>query len=263
MEYRVLGPVDVLADGAPRPLGGPKQRVVVAVLASAAGQPVSVDVLLQAIYGEDAAPGRGTLHTYVSNLRQVLGDVIGRHGDTYHLRCDGATIDSVAFEDAYRAAVALDDAVAVAAQLGAALAIWRGHPYADVEAHGVLDAEIARLDELRLNALEARVQADLDVGRHRELIAELDALTVEHPWRENFRAQHVLALYRSGRQAEALRSLARTRATLAEGLGIDPSTELQELERRILDQDRSLMVRNPPKTSSGSAAPRDASRPTR
>ena len=123
-----------------------------------------------------------------------------------------------------------------------ALAMWRGHPYADVEAHGFLDGEVTRLTELRLAALEARIDADMRAGRHREVIAELDALTVEHPFREHLRALHMVALYRSGRQAEALRAFRRTREALVEGLGIDPSPELQELERRILVQDRDLLV---------------------
>ena len=120
--------------------------------------------------------------------------------------------------------------------------MWRGHPYADIEAHGCLDGEITRLTELRLAALENRIDADLRAGRHGEVIAELDALTVEHPFRENLRALHMLALYRSGRQGEALRAFGHTRAVLAEGLGIDPSPELKDLQRRILDQDRSLLA---------------------
>jgi DNA-binding SARP family transcriptional activator/WD40 repeat protein len=243
MDCRVLGPLEVLVDGRSLPLGGPKQRVVVGVLLAAAGRPVSVDVLLEAIYGEDAAPGgRRTLQTYVSNLRQVLGDVIGRQGDAYLLRCGGSEIDSVEFEECYRAASAMTDADGAASMLRAALVMWRGHPYADVEAHGVLDGEITRLGEVRLAALEARIEADLSAGRHREVIAELEALTVEHPWRESLRAMHMLALYRSGRQTEALRAFGRTRVVLAEGLGIDPSPELQDLERRILVQDRSLLI---------------------
>ena len=120
--------------------------------------------------------------------------------------------------------------------------MWRGHPYADIEAHGFLDGEITRLTELRLAALENRIDADLRAGRHREVIAELDALTVEHPFRENLRALHMLALYRSGRQGEALRAFGHTRAVLVEGLGIDPSPELKDLQRRILDQDRTLLA---------------------
>ena len=140
----------------------------------------------------------------------------------------------------------MTDADGAASMLRAALAMWRGHPYADVEAHGVLDGESTRLSEVRLAALEARIEADLDAGRHREVIAELEALTVEHPWRENLRAMHMLALYRSGRQTEALRAFGRTRVALAEGLGIDPSPELKDLEHRILVQDRSLLVSTGP-----------------
>jgi DNA-binding SARP family transcriptional activator len=189
VEYRVLGPIEVRAAGVLVPLGGPKQRVVIAVLIAAAGRPVSVDSLLQATYGEDAAPtSRATLQTYVYNLRQVLGDVIARRGDSYLLDGSDSTIDAAAFEDAYRAVLPGADAEDASVRLREALALWRGHPYADIEAHGVLDGEITRLAELRLAALEARVEADLQAGRHREVIAELDALTVEHPFRENLRA---------------------------------------------------------------------------
>ena len=132
--------------------------------------------------------------------------------------------------------------------------MWRGHPYADIEAHGHLDGEITRLTEMRLAALEARIDADMRAGRHREVVAELDALTVEHPYRENLRALHMLALYRSGRQAEALRAYGRTRELLVEGLGIDPSPELKDLERRILAQDRDLLVsRRPDRAAPGGA----------
>ena len=247
MDYRVLGPMEVRVDGVALPLGGPKQRVVVAILVAAAGRPVPVDVLLEAIYGEDvAAGGRRTLQTYVSNLRQVLGDVIARQGDAYALTCTDSSIDSVTFEASYREATAMADPDGAATMLRGALAMWRGHPYADVEAHGALDAECTRLGEVRLAALEARVEADLNAGRHREVVAELEALTVEHPWRESLRAMHMVALYRSGRQTEALRAYGRTRVALAEGLGIDPSPELRDLEQRILEQDRSLLISTGP-----------------
>jgi DNA-binding SARP family transcriptional activator/serine/threonine protein kinase len=243
VDYRVLGPVEVVIDGESRPIGGAKQRTVLAMLVAAAGRPVGVDQLLQAVYGEDAASTyRATLHTYISNLRRIAGDVIVRRGDSYVLEMAGAAVDAVAFEDAYRAAVGAGSADLVATQLRAALAMWRGHPYVDVEAHGLLDAEMNRLVELRLAALEARIDADLRAGRHREVVAELDALTVEHPFREELRAMHMLALYRSGRQGDALRAYGRTRDVLVEGLGIDPSPALQELERRILAQDRSLSI---------------------
>ncbi|MEY2583135.1 MAG: hypothetical protein QOE09_2984 [Ilumatobacteraceae bacterium] len=244
MRYRVLGPLDVVADdGEVQLVGGPKQRTVLAVLIAAAGRAVSVDRLLQAMYGEDAAPSnRATMHTYVSNLRRTLGDVVVRQGDGYVLRSTGSTTDAAEFEDAYRAATALVAPDEVAGGLRDALLMWRGHPYADVEGHGSFDGEITRLNEVRLTALEARIDADMRAGRHREVVAELDALTVEHPFRENLRAMHMLALYRSGRQSEALRAYGRTRTALVEGLGIDPSPQLQEMERRILVQDRTLMV---------------------
>ena len=118
--------------------------------------------------------------------------------------------------------------------------MWRGHPYADIDSRAVLEPEITRLRELRLAALEARIDADLALGRHRELTGELEALTVEHPLREKFRAQHMLALYRSGRQTEALRGFERTRSYLADEIGITPSKELADLEQRILEQDPDL-----------------------
>jgi DNA-binding SARP family transcriptional activator len=243
MRYRVLGPLEVLADGAPRPLGGPKQRVVVGMLVAAAGRPVPVDTLLQAIYGEDACPAcKASLQTFVSNLRHVLGDVIVRSGVGYLIDCEPATIDAVRFDDLVRAATACSDPNRVAASLRKALATWRGHPYAGIEAHGYLDGEITRLAELRLAALEARIDADMRTARHRYVVAELDALAAEHPLRENLRAMHMLALYRSGRQAEALQAFAKTRVALLECLGIDPSSELQALERRILEHDRSLIA---------------------
>ena len=193
------------------------------------------------------AAGR-RLHTYVSNLRHALGDVIVRRGDAYLLDYTAATVDAVTFEDSYRAAVADGwTPTTSAARLRHALAMWRGHPYADVEAHGFLDGEITRLIELRLSAIEARIDADMRAGRHREVVAELDALTVEHPFREHLRALHMLALYRSGRQAEALRAFARTREVLVDDLGIDPSPELRELQRRILVQDRDLLLTVGPK----------------
>ncbi len=241
-EYRVLGPLDVIVDGRRVNAGGPKQRAVIAVLVAAAGQPVSVDRLLHAMYGDDASPGnRASLQTYVSNLRNVLGNVIVRQRDGYLLDITEATIDAVEFEGLYRSCRDLEAAADVGTRLHEALAMWRSHPYADVEAHGVLDGEITRLNELRVAALEARITADLRAGRHGEVVAELNALTVEHPYREQLCAAHMLALYRSGRQAEALRAFARTRQLLVEDLGIDPSPELRDLERKILVQDRDLV----------------------
>ncbi len=244
VEFRVLGPVEALHGGVPLALGGPKQRSVLALLVASAGRPVSVGALIDGVYGDDATDGaRRTIHTYVSNLRREIGDVITRAGDGYLL--NSTDIDAVRFEALYRAgsAALADDPDQASVQLREALSLWRGHAYADVEGRSQLDAEIGRLEELRLSAVDARIEADLALGLHRDLIGELEALSAEHPLRESFRAHHMLALYRSGRQSEALRAFGRTRTLLAEELGIDPSPTLQELESAILTQDPKLDVR--------------------
>jgi DNA-binding SARP family transcriptional activator/serine/threonine protein kinase/WD40 repeat protein len=242
-EYGVLGHLEVRVRGTAAVLGGRKQRGVLAVLIAAAGRPVSVDALLIATYGDDASPGgKATLHTYVSNLRKALGDVIVRQGDAYLLDCTDARIDAAAFEDLCMRAAAIDDPERAATTLREALSLWRGHAYADVEANGHLDGEVTRLSEMRVAALESRIDADMRTGRHRDVVGELDALTAEYPYRESLRALQMIALYRSGRQAEALRVYTRTREVLVEGLGIDPSPELKDLERRVLAQDRDLLI---------------------
>jgi DNA-binding SARP family transcriptional activator/WD40 repeat protein len=243
VEIKVLGPVQVLSDGGQLSSGGLKQRTVLALLTAAAGRPVSVDGLVNAVYGPDADPStRRIIHTYISNLRHQLGDVIGRAGDGYRLEADSVEIDAVRFEAMYRSAMSLGDSRPsdTSHLLRAALGLWRGHAYSDVDANGMLDAETTRLHELRLTALEARIDSDLARGLHRELVGELGALTLEYPLREALRAQHMIALYRSGRQSDALRAFTTTRLLLLEELGVDPSPELQELEQRILSQDRDL-----------------------
>jgi DNA-binding SARP family transcriptional activator/WD40 repeat protein len=243
MQLGVLGPLEVIEDGARVPLGGPKQRTVLALLVQGAGGRVSVDELILAVYGEEAAGGaRHTVQTYVSNLRQVFGEVLRGTGDGYVLDVEPMAIDAGRFESAYQAAVReLDhEPERAALRLVEGLALWRGHPYAGVEHHGVLDAEIARLQELRLAALERRIECDLALGRHRELVSELESLAAEHPFRESLRAHQIIALYRCGRQSDALAALERTRRVLGDELGIDPSPQLQLLERQILVQDPAL-----------------------
>jgi DNA-binding SARP family transcriptional activator/WD40 repeat protein len=244
LDLRVLGPVEVRVGGTIAALGGRKQRGILAVLIAAAGRPVSVDALLLATYGDGAGPGaKATLHTYVSNLRRALGDVIVRQGGAYLLDSAEATIDAVAFEDLCGRAAVIEDPQRASDALRQALSLWRGHPYADIEVNGHLDGEITRLSEMRLAALESRIDADIRSGRHREVVGELEALTAEYPYRESLRVLHMLALYRCGRQAEALRAYTRTREQLLEDLGIDPSVELKEIHRRILAQDGDLLIR--------------------
>ena len=206
LDYRVLGQLEVRVGGTLAALGGRKQRGVLAVLIAAAGRPVSVDALLLATYGEDASPGgKATLHTYVSNLRHVLGDVIVRQGDAYFLDCAEATIDAVAFEErvsraAQRSTIrsARPPSFARRCRCGVATPTPTSKPT------DISTVRSRASSEMRLAALESRIDADMRAGRHREVVGELDALTAEYPYRESLRALHMLALYRCGRQAEAL-----------------------------------------------------------
>ena len=250
MQFNVLGVLTIRSDGEALNPGGVKQRTVLAMFIAAAGREVSADTLIEAVYGENATPGaRRTIQTYVSNLRSVVGDTIQKAPGGWLISVPRSSVDALHFEDLYRSMRDLEPVGSehAAAGLQEAMGLWRGHPYVDVEAHGYLDAEISRLNELRSAASAARIDADLALGRHAELIGEIDALLIEHPFEERFRAQHMLALYRSGRQKAALRSFASMRELLVEELGIDPTPELQELEQRILEQDETLNL--PPPTT--------------
>jgi WD40 repeat protein/DNA-binding SARP family transcriptional activator len=244
VNVHVLGPVDVVNDGVDVRLGGAKQRTVFALLAAEVGKPVSVEMLIDGVWGDEPTAGaRSTLQTYVSNLRTAIGDVIVRGDGGYRLAIEPEVVDAIEFERAVDHASSLvETAPAEAAQrLRAALALWRGYPYADVPGPFALELAARRLEEMRLRAVELRIDAELALGRHAQLVAELEVLCEEFPVYERFRGQHMLALYRSGRQAESLRALQKTRTYLAEELGLDPSSELQGLERRILNQDASLL----------------------
>ena len=242
-QISVLGALEAMSDGHRCDLGGPKPRTVLAVLLANVGRRVSTDELIDAVYGDEAASGaRRSIQTYVSSLRSVLGDIVSSQRDGYMVDIDRARLDATRFEDMVTGAIEVVDAdpEGTAGRLREALSLWRGHPYADIDGGGILLPEISRLTELRMTALEARIDADLALGRHEQLIPELDALTTEYPYREHLRAQHMLALYRAGRQAEALRAYQDTRNVLVDELGIDPTPELQKLEHQILEQDDRL-----------------------
>ncbi|MGD2059697.1 MAG: BTAD domain-containing putative transcriptional regulator [Acidimicrobiia bacterium] len=244
MKFDVLGPLTVTEGTSTLNIGGPKQRTVLAMLIARAGASVSADVLVDAVYGEQAGPrSRRTIQTFVSTLRGEVGDVIEKSGGGWRLNAPRSDVDAFAFEDLVAVAgEAIDGSPDRAGKLlREALALWNGHPYSDVEAHGHLDAENSRLAELRVSAQSLRLDADLAAGRHGDLVAEIEALLIEHPYQEHFRAQHMTALYRAGRQREALASCRQMRELLAEELGIDPSAELQDLEQRILEQDPALL----------------------
>jgi DNA-binding SARP family transcriptional activator len=243
MEFRLLGPVEVADGGRVLTLAGTKQRALLAILLLRANHVVSTDQLLEELWGEQSPrSGRTALQVLVSQLRKALGaggDALVTQPPGYILRLDRDQLDVHRFEslivDADRA-----DAAASAARLRDALALWRGPPLADLAYETFAQPAIRRLEELRLVALERRIDADLALGRHAELVAELHTLTAEHPLRERFYAQLMLALYRCGRQADALGVYQTSRRVLVEQLGIEPSAPLRELEQAILQQDPSL-----------------------
>ena len=247
--FRVLGPLEVSGEGGALPLGGPKQRTALAHLILNANQVVAAERLIDALWGEeppDAA--RGTLQTYVSRLRSVLGSsAIEGRAPGYLLHVEPDEIDALRFERLLRDARRSDgEPRAAAATLAEALDLWRGPALADLATEPSLAPEIARLEELRLQATEEAIDVGLDLGRQTEAVAQLEALTREHPLRERLWGELMLALYRVDRQADALGAFERARAILADELGIDPSQELQELHARILRQDPDLDLKGEP-----------------
>jgi WD40 repeat protein/serine/threonine protein kinase len=250
MEFRILGPLEVTDGDGPRPLGGPKQRTVLAHLVLRANQIVDSDRLIDEVWGDEPPPAvRSTLRGYVSHLRKALGPGLVEHSSGgYVLRAERSAIDAVRFEAlvAEGRGVMSADAAAAARTFERALGLWRGPALGDLAHQASLQPEIARLEELRLAALEDRIAAELELGRHRELVPELETLVGAHPFRERLWLHLMTALYRSERQADALAAFHRARDLLAEELGIDPSPELRRLHERILRQDPSLDVAGEP-----------------
>ncbi len=243
----MLGPLEATVDGVPVPLGGPKQRVVLATLLLDANHVVSVDRLVDVVWGEEAHDGAtSTLQVYVSNLRKALGpdEVILTQRPGYLVRADPAQLDLLEFEDRVgRARIATEagDSALAAEEYSAALALWRGRPLSDLADDTRLDAELARLTSARHAVVTERIDADLARGDHASVTAELEALVRDHPLDERLRLQLMLALYRAGRQAEALAVYADARQVLVEELGIEPGPQLRELEGRVLAQDPTLL----------------------
>jgi DNA-binding SARP family transcriptional activator len=243
MEFRILGPLEVLVDGMPLPTPGHRQRCLLALLLLRANQVVPADVLIDELWpGESTEPGGAALQATVSRLRKALGDGAAQLSTVapgYRLQLTADQLDVHRFELLVEEAAGVDAATA-AERLREALALWRGPALADMAYEPFAQAAIGRLDELRLLALERRVEADLELGRHAQLVPELEALVAEHPLREGLRAHLMLALYRTGRQADALEQYQGARRTLVDELGIEPGPALQELERSILRQDAAL-----------------------
>ena len=245
IDYRVLGPLEAFDDGRQLSLGGPKQRAMLASLLLRATEVVPVGRLIDDLWGDDPPESAANIiQGYVSGLRHVIGrEAIATRGRGYLLHVEPSNLDLRRFErlvDEGGDALANDRPLEAVEAFSEALSLWRGPPFADISDEPFVVLAAGRLDELRLAALEKRIDADLACGRHGEVAAELATLVEEYPFRERFRAQHMLALYRSERQTDALASYQAARAKLAEELGIDPSPALQSLEKSILDHDSSL-----------------------
>jgi DNA-binding SARP family transcriptional activator len=250
LEFRVLGPFEVRRDGRSIDLRGSKRRAVLALLVLQANEVVRTDRLIEDLWGAHRpANAPAALHNHLSRLRKDLGsDVLVTKPWGYVLRADPEAIDLRRFEALVEAARPLP-ARERSEKLEEALALWRGPAFADLANEPALMAELGRLDELRQSGVEQRIDARLELGEHADVVGELERLIGEHPLRERLRGQLILALYRSGRQAEALETYRETRRVLVEELGIEPSPELRELERAILRQDPALASNAPPSTS--------------
>jgi DNA-binding SARP family transcriptional activator len=233
MEFGILGPLEVREDGQTVALGAAKQRALLAVLLLNANRVVSSDALMESLWGErPPVTATKALQVYVSQLRRVLGrDRIVTAASGYQLLVEPDELDLDRFER-----------LVAASEYSDALALWRGAPLADFAYEPFAQSEIARLDELWVETLESRIASDLSAGRNAAVIGELETLVRQYPLRERFWTQLMLALYRSGRQAEALEAYQAVRHALVDELGIEPSHELRDLHRKILAQDPVLDV---------------------
>ncbi|HXH97641.1 MAG TPA: BTAD domain-containing putative transcriptional regulator, partial [Gaiellaceae bacterium] len=249
VEFRILGPLEVVRDGVAVPLPRPRPRALLALLLLQANEVVSGERLIDALWGDEPPQhAQNALQATVSRLRKQLDgpgatDLVQTRAPGYTIEIEPDTLDLARFERFVhqgRDALRNGEAEPASRLLARALDVWRGPALADLAREGYLQREGARLDEERLSALELRIDADLACGRHATLVGELEALVGEHPYREGLRAQLMLALYRAGRQAEALAAYQDGRRLLVDELGIEPSRALQELERSILAQDPTI-----------------------
>ena len=243
-EFRILGPLEASIGGRPVPLGGRRQQAVLAILLAHANEVVPAERLIDGVWADEPPESAVNLvQGYVSAMRKALGrETIATRGRGYTVVVGAGALDLDAFERGASAAAAQEagSPQESARLLGEALALWRGPALADLADLPGVRPLAARLDELRLVALERRAEAELECGREAEVAAELEALIAQHPLRERLRALRMLALYRSGRQADALEEFRSARALLTEELGIEPSAELHALETAILRQESGL-----------------------
>jgi DNA-binding SARP family transcriptional activator len=249
MDYRILGPLEAFDGERALSLGGTRQRAVLALLLLHANEALSRDLIIDRLWGESPPPTAAkVLQNCVSALRKELpagGEALRTVGGAYALKVEPGELDRDRFEHALakgRAALGSGDGEHAAEQFRLALELWRGAPLSDFAYESFAQEEIVRLEELHLAAVEDRIDAELACGRAEELVPELEALVGRHPVRERLRRQLMLALYRAGRQAEALAAYRDARETLLGELGIEPTRAVQELEKAILAQDPALDV---------------------
>jgi DNA-binding SARP family transcriptional activator len=253
MEFRILGPLEVCSEGREISLGGAKQRAVLAVLLLHRNEVVSTDRLIDELWSDrPPATAAKVVQVYVSQLRKALrgrcrrdeaDSILVTRAPGYVLRVEPGELDADRFEqlvDEGRRALAAGSPQLAAHTLLEGLALWRGTAFADFAHESFAQNEIARLEEARVSAVEERINADVALGRHAELIGELESLVAAYPLRERFRGQLMLALYRSGRQVEALDAFRAARSALVDELGLEPRRELRELQQSILRQDAAL-----------------------
>lgn len=239
IEFRILGPVEVLAEGHPIEIPQARLRALLAILLLNANEVVSTDRLIDALWGEQPPSKAGNaLQVSVSRLRKLLPNggepFVQTRYPGYVIELEPAQLDLRRFETLAgegRESLRLGEPVEAARLLREALAVWHGPALADLTSEAFAQREAERLEESRLAALELRIEADLATGEHAGLVAELESLVAAHPYREGFRGQLMLALYRAGRQAEALEAYQLLRQQLVDDLGIEPSRSLQQLER--------------------------------
>jgi DNA-binding SARP family transcriptional activator len=249
MEFRMLGPLEVWDGNSEVSLSGPKPQALLALLLLHPNEVVAADRLIDELWGEETAEPAAALRVNVSRLRKALPrDVLTTRSPGYVIRLEPDQLDLHRFErlvDEGRSLLGDGQAAEASQRLRDALSLWRGPALADFAYESFAQAAIARLEEIRLAAVELRIEADLALGRHDELVGELEALVAEHPLRERLSRFRMMALYRSGRQAEALDAYRDARRALVDELGIEPGAALQELERAILRQDSSLDIEAP------------------
>ncbi len=251
MEFRILGPLEVREQGELLELRAGKERTVLAMLLLSPGSVVSVDHLIEALWnGAAPASAVNSVHVYVSKLRKLLGPRLLTRAHGYALEIESSELDVQCFEQDLadgRRKLASGDARGAAEALRNAMTMWRGPPLVEFTYEAFAQEPIRRLEELRLSGEEERIEAELACGKQAELVVELRRLVAEHPLRERFTAQLMVALYRAGRQAEALEVYAAARESFVEELGLEPARSLRELQGAILDQDPGLdLVASPP-----------------